>query len=63
MQTFRDMAEAVEAIRSVERDYSTHAEAALAIAHEYFDSDKVLTQLVQTAMCQEKPAAAPEVAR
>ncbi len=60
--TFRDMAEAVEAIRSVERDYSTHAEAALAIAHEYFDSDKVLTQLVQTAMCQEKPAAAPEVA-
>jgi prefoldin subunit 5 len=46
---FRSMAEAVEAIREVERNYDRHSQAARAIAEEYFDSRKVLSRLVNDA--------------
>ena len=41
------MEEAVSAIKEVERDYARHAKAARAIAEEYFDSDKILTRLIE----------------
>ena len=47
--TFRTMEEAVAAIQEVEGDYDRHAKAARAIADEYFDSDKVLTRLIEEA--------------
>ena len=48
--TFRDLSEAVNAIREVESNYKLHAKAAQEIAREYFDSNKVLTKLVQDSM-------------
>ena len=42
--------EAVAGINAVERDYERHSRAARAIAEEWFDSDKVLTRLVEEAM-------------
>jgi hypothetical protein len=39
--------EAAEAVRRVTADYSRHARAARAMAEEYFDSDKVLTRLLE----------------
>ncbi|MHC4947368.1 MAG: glycosyltransferase family protein [Planctomycetota bacterium] len=48
--TFRDLDEAAEAVRAVERDYDAHAEAALAIARAYFDAGTVLARLLETAM-------------
>jgi hypothetical protein len=47
---FRNLDEAVAGIRSIEGDYARHAKAAREIADEYFDSDKVLTRLVDEAM-------------
>jgi hypothetical protein len=47
---FTSMEEAVAGIREVEANYTRHAKAARAIAVEYFDSDKVLTQLLEEAM-------------
>jgi len=47
---FTTLEEAVEGIRSVERDYARHSAAARAIAEEYFDSAKVLGGLVEAAM-------------
>ena len=44
------MAEAAEAIHEVERDYKQHAEAARCIAEKYFDSDRVLTRLIEEAL-------------
>jgi hypothetical protein len=40
----------VAAIKEVESDYARHAEAARAIAEEYFDSDKVLTRLIEESL-------------
>jgi hypothetical protein len=54
--TFREPQEAVEAIREVERNYAAHSQAALDVAHEYFDSDKVLAQLIESAMNDQRPA-------
>jgi hypothetical protein len=48
--SFRTMEEAVAAIREVEGDYARHAKAARAIAEECFDSDKVLTRLIEDAL-------------
>jgi hypothetical protein len=48
--TFQTFEEAVEGIRKVEMEYSLHAKAALAIAEEYFDSDKVLNGLISKAL-------------
>jgi hypothetical protein len=42
--------EAAIAIREVEAHYERHAKAARAIAEEYFDSDKVLSRLIEEAM-------------
>jgi hypothetical protein len=39
--------EAAEAVRRVGADYVRHARAARAVAEEYFDSDKVLTRLLE----------------
>jgi hypothetical protein len=47
---FRTMEEAVAAIREVEAHYTRHTKAARAIAEEYFDAGKVLTQLIAEAM-------------
>jgi hypothetical protein len=48
--SFRTMEEAVAAIRDVEGDYARHAKAARAIAEEYFDSNKVLSRLIDDAL-------------
>ena len=42
--------EAIEAIECVNRDYRHHAQAARGIAEAYFDSDKVLTRLIQQVL-------------
>ena len=44
---FNTMAEAVDAIHEVEASYDLHSKAAFNIANEYFDSDKVLTSMVE----------------
>jgi hypothetical protein len=44
---FTTMEEAVEAIDRVAADPAAHAEAAQAIAREYFDSNRVLTRLIE----------------
>jgi hypothetical protein len=46
---FTTLEEAARAIREVERDYDRHAEAARAIAEQYFDSDAILARLVAEA--------------
>jgi hypothetical protein len=48
--TFKDLPGAAAAIRKVEADYSRHADAARATAERYFDSNKVLSQLIDQAM-------------
>ncbi|MEE9126082.1 MAG: glycosyltransferase family 1 protein [Planctomycetota bacterium] len=48
--SFTTPEQAREDIRRVEADHERHCRAARAIAEEYFDSDKVLTQLVERAM-------------
>jgi hypothetical protein len=47
---FTTLGEAASAIRQVERDYDRHARAARAIAEQHFDSDAILTRLVEEAM-------------
>lgn len=47
---FRTVGEAAAAIKEVEANYERHAKAARAIAEEYFDSDKVLTRLIDEAV-------------
>jgi hypothetical protein len=51
--TFRDCSEALGAIDAVNRDYPHHCSAARWIAEEYFDSDLVLTQLLDSAECSQ----------
>ncbi len=48
--SFRSVPEAAAAIREVEANYVQHARAARDIAEVYFDSDKVLTHLIDRAM-------------
>ena len=43
---FSNIQEAVDAINEVESDYERHAKAARDIAEHYFDSDNVLTNLI-----------------
>jgi hypothetical protein len=47
---FRTMDEAADAIREVAANYSQHSNVARDIAGEYFDSDKLLSKLIDTAM-------------
>ncbi|HYQ86846.1 MAG TPA: hypothetical protein VES59_06350 [Bacteroidota bacterium] len=46
---FTNMEESVAAIQAVQSDYVRHSRAARAIAEEYFDSRKVLSQLIERA--------------
>ncbi len=48
--SFRTLDEAAAEIKEVNGNYHRHAEAAQAIAEEYFDSDKVLSKLLSNAM-------------
>ncbi len=57
--SFRTLQEAVAAIHEVETNYVRHTEAARAIAKAYFDSDKVLSHLIDEAMSgTDQPAGA-----
>jgi glycosyltransferase involved in cell wall biosynthesis len=47
---FSTLEEAVAAIEEVESNYKRHAQAARAIAEEYFDSDKILKQLLEKTL-------------
>jgi len=44
---FNNLNEAVEAVRKVESNYSLHTKRAREIAVEYFDSNKLLTKLIE----------------
>jgi hypothetical protein len=46
---FRDEDEAVEALRRVEADPAGHARAARGLAEEFFDSDRILSDLLRQA--------------
>ncbi|MHC4652336.1 MAG: hypothetical protein ACYTES_15955, partial [Planctomycetota bacterium] len=46
--SFETPQQAAEAVREVDRDHARHARAARAIAEAYFDSDEVLTKLIDT---------------
>jgi len=48
--TFRTLDEAIAGIREVEAHYAPHANAAREIAEEYFDSDKVLSRLLEESL-------------
>lgn len=47
--TFNDLDGAVDALQRVEGDYAKHADAASALAREFLDSDRVLTNLIRLA--------------
>jgi hypothetical protein len=47
---FATLEEAIEGIRDVESRYDVHRKAALEIAEQYFDSGKVLTQLLERSI-------------
>jgi len=48
--TFHDLSEALNAIEAINTDYEQHRHAARRLAEEYFDSNKVLSSLLETAM-------------
>jgi hypothetical protein len=48
--TFRNLSEAVNGIETINADYERHRYAARRLAEEYFDSDKVLSSLLEAAM-------------
>lgn len=48
--TFRNLSEAVNGIEAINADYKRHQQAARSLAEEYFDSNKVLSSLLETAM-------------
>ena len=54
--TFRTVEEAVVSIQEVQQNYRKHAKAAREVAEAYFDSDKVLTQLIDDAMSNDASA-------
>jgi hypothetical protein len=47
---FKTPDEAAAAIQEVDSNYAKHAAAARAIAEEYFESDKILTRLIEDAL-------------
>lgn len=47
---FSTREEAVNGIREVEADYARHAEAARAMAHDYFGAERVLADLIERAL-------------
>jgi hypothetical protein len=58
---FRSLDEAAAAIEEVEAHYDRHAKAAREIAEAYFDSDRVLTRLIDEAMNCTKESATTDV--
>jgi hypothetical protein len=44
---FSCLAEAVEGLRAIERDYGLHQTAAREVAQEYFAAPRVLTRLLE----------------
>lgn len=50
---FRSPAEAVEAINRLDDDYDAHCRAARAVAEEYFDARRVLTDLLERSFIRE----------
>jgi len=52
---FSSPEEAADTIREVTARYGRHARAARALAAEYFDSDRILTRLVEEAMSRSRP--------
>ncbi|MDZ8064301.1 MAG: glycosyltransferase family 1 protein [Nostoc sp. DedQUE08] len=48
--TFCDQQEAVKGVEAINADYERHKYAARRLAEEYFDSDKVLSSLLEAAM-------------
>jgi hypothetical protein len=50
IKVFTDLEEAGLAIRQIEASYEDHAKAARKIATEFFDSDKILHDLVQESL-------------
>jgi hypothetical protein len=44
---FRSSDDILKAIAAIRRDYQSHSDAARGLAEEYFDSDKVLTRLLE----------------
>jgi hypothetical protein len=47
---FTNLEEAVEQLETLSRSYERQCAAARRVAHEYFDSDKVLSELLRVAM-------------
>jgi hypothetical protein len=47
--TFTNLEEAAASLEKVEANYERHARAARAVAEEYFESDRVLTQVIEDA--------------
>ena len=47
---FKTIEDASAAIEKIEANYASEAKAARAIAEEYFDSEKVLTRLIEEAL-------------
>ena len=50
---FRAPAEALEAINRLNGDYGAHCRAARAVAEEYFDARRVLTDLLERSFSRE----------
>jgi hypothetical protein len=48
--TFSNLSEALEGINAINTHYERHRQAARKLAEEYFDSDKVLSALLEAAM-------------
>jgi hypothetical protein len=48
--TFHDLSEALNGIEAINTDYEQHRHAARRLAEEYFDSNKVLSSLLEAAM-------------
>jgi hypothetical protein len=59
--TFSSINEAVDAVGDVETRYASHAAAARDLAATYFDSDRVLTDLVERAMAMGRGVAPAKV--
>jgi hypothetical protein len=47
--SFRSLAEIVEAVKAINRDYAKHSRAAFEIAREFFESEKVLKSILDRA--------------
>ncbi len=57
---FKTLEEAMAAIHELEGNYARHAQAARAIAAEYFDADKVVKRLIDEAMSSDVRCIAEE---